>query len=80
MTQTFFNQVSSKQHSHDEKGAKSVMRRPSVPHLLIAFLQPCSCFSLPVVLKATGLAYIECHTVCCHSVDLIHRLLDVNLF
>ena len=36
--------------------------------------------SLPVVFKATGLAYIECYAVRGHSVVLIHRLLDVNLF
>ena len=35
--------------------------------------------SPPVVFKATGLAYVECHAVCGHSVVLIHRLLDVNL-
>ena len=33
---------------------------------------------LPVVFKATGLAYIECHALRGHSVVLIHRLLDVN--
>ena len=36
--------------------------------------------SLPVVFKATGLAYIEYYAVRGHSVVLIHRLLDANLF
>ena len=49
----------------------------SLTHCLLAAML---LISLPVVFKATGLACIECHAELGHSVVLIHRLLDVNLF